>query len=128
VSSQKATVDTTVLIIKSGKPKKRHKVTVVAPVRPVDISVSASHRISQERFAENEGYVIDYRLDDVGARLAERLAEKYEPIEVGFEFGVGINTGYIREDLVASERLDDRYHAMVTGRGMLYNWLYATRF
>jgi adenine-specific DNA-methyltransferase len=47
-----------------------------------------------------------------------RLFSTFPPLELGFEFGVGINTGFIRDELVADKRLDDRYHPMVPGSGI----------
>jgi len=47
-----------------------------------------------------------------------RLCQSFDKLEDGYEFGVGINTGFIRSELVAESRLDKRYHPMVAGSGI----------
>jgi adenine-specific DNA-methyltransferase len=46
------------------------------------------------------------------------LRRDFPVVERGFEFGVGINTGYIRGELVAETQIDARYHPMVPGSGI----------
>ncbi len=60
----------------------------------------------------------DYKLSENGASIVQRLVRNFPNIEHGYEFGVGINTGYIRHELVADRRIDSRYHRMVPGSGI----------
>lgn len=113
-----ATVDTAILILKNVEPENTHRVAVVAPSVPTDISKLAPAYIRQSRFAENREHTFDYRLSDESAGILDRLFDKFPPIEEGFEFGVGINTGYIKGDLVATRRINSRYHPMVSGTGI----------
>jgi hypothetical protein len=78
----------------------------------------SGYYISQNRFAKNKEHVFDYRLTDEAAKIVQRLFADFPTIESGFEFGVGINTGFIREDLVAPKKVDGRYHPMVPGSGI----------
>lgn len=113
-----ATVDTAIVILQNVEPKKSHRVAVVAPSVPTDVTKVASQFIRQSRFRENRDQVFDYRLSDESAALLDRLFDKFAPIEDGFEFGVGINTGYIKSELIATRRINSRYHPMVSGTGI----------
>ncbi|MDP9201530.1 MAG: N-6 DNA methylase [Gemmatimonadota bacterium] len=113
-----ATVDTAIVILKNAEPKKSHRVAVVAPSVPTDITKVAPQSIRQSRFTENREHVFDYRLSDESAAILDRLFDKFPPIEEGFEFGVGINTGYIKDELIATRRINSRYHPMVSGTGI----------
>jgi hypothetical protein len=62
--------------------------------------------------------VFDWRLRPAGAAIVDRLARKFPQVEEGFEFGVGINTGYIRNLLTADRKVDKRYAHMVPGNGI----------
>jgi hypothetical protein len=114
----KATIDSTILVARCAKPAKGHKVVVQAPGEPTGLLAAEPYTIPQERFANNPGATFDYRLREEGAAIVSRLAQQFPRLDSGFDFGVGINTGYIREALTADEKVDDRYHPMVTGRGI----------
>jgi hypothetical protein len=62
--------------------------------------------------------VLDYRLSDEGSLLLERLFKTMPALDKLFEVGVGINTGFIRDELVSDSRVDQRYHPLVTGTGI----------
>ncbi len=113
-----ATVDTAVIICQRTKPKPGHTVLVQKPEQPTQLPFAPSHPIRQTRWAENHENVFDYRLSEEGAGIVKRLLQGYPPIETGFEFGVGINTGFIKKELVAKKKLDSRYHPMVAGNGI----------
>lgn len=113
-----ATVDTTILIVKKQSPSRDHRVTIRSPSIPTDLAKAASYVVPQSRFATNEGSVFDYRLSEEGGKLVARLLHEFPPIESGYEFGVGINTGFIRDELVADRRLNAKYHPMVAGDGI----------
>jgi len=46
------------------------------------------------------------------------MTEQSPTLEDGFEIGVGINTGFIRGELVVDSKLDERYHPMLPGSGI----------
>lgn len=113
-----ATVDTCILVLRKEQPRDDHEVQIVAPDFPLDLPQAAEYAVRQRRFCENSGSVFDYKLSEKSAAVAQRLLQSFPPIEHGFEFGVGINTGYIRSELVAPRRIDSRYHKMVPGSGI----------
>lgn len=113
-----ATVDTAIVILRSQKPDADHKVTIRSPREPFELPNTAAYSISQSRFQKNEGCAFDYKLSEAGGALIGRLFREFPPIETGFEFGVGINTGFIRQELVANRRVNAKYHPMVAGDGI----------
>jgi type I restriction-modification system DNA methylase subunit len=115
---EEVTIDTAVIIYRRDQPAADHKVLVSLPSRPSQLAVAAAVPVRQARWSENEGWVFDYRLSDRGASLVRRLFARFPRIERGYEFGVGINTGFIKTDLVAKKKLDRRYHPMVAGDGI----------
>jgi len=115
---RKATVDTAVLVTRKGGPGSEHRIAVQAPRTPTDLPTCALRYAKQSRFASNENQVFDHRLSEEGARVVKRLMESFPSLEHQFEMGVGINTGFIREELVADSKLDERYHPMFPGSGI----------
>ena len=114
----RATVDTSVLVVDLTDPGDGRDMTIIAPTSPPLLPKTDGYRVTQARFKKNSGLAIDYRLTDTAASVVDRLHRTFPPIENGFEFGVGINTGFIRDELVADTRLDKRYHRMVPGTGI----------
>ncbi len=115
---KKATVDTAIIVVGKDQPKEAHEVQVVVPRSPLDLSRTTAYPIRQLRFSGNPGAVFDYKLAEKAAGIVQRLLESFPPIEHGYEFGVGINTGYVRSELVSDHRVDSRYHRMVPGSGI----------
>jgi type I restriction-modification system DNA methylase subunit len=113
-----ATVDTAILIEKKGTPDDTQSVSVVTPSWPLDLPRTEAYGIRQQRFQNNSSFVFDYKLSDHDAQITQRLLANFPSIETGYEFGVGINTGYIRDELVAPRRIDSRYHRMLPGSGI----------
>lgn len=113
-----ATVDTAVVIASKGDPESGAAIAIVAPRDPREIHNQQPYHISQSRFWSNEGCVFDYRLSEAGAAIVFRLMRGFPVIENGFEFGVGINTGYIRDEIVGPTRKGPKYHPMVPGTGI----------
>ena len=113
-----ATVDTCLLVVANSTPGPDHELEIRAPATPADLPTTQAHRVPQARFSGNPGRVFDYRLDGAQAALVSRLLKSFPPLEEGFEFGVGINTGFIRDELVADHEPDERYHRLVTGSGI----------
>jgi hypothetical protein len=115
----KAAVDSTIVVVRREDGTVADAVIDVrAPVSPTQLPGTASYPIPQRRFETNPGMVFDYRLTEEGAAIVNRIFEEFPTIESGFEFGVGINTGFIKSELVAPRRLDERYHPMVPGTGI----------
>ena len=113
-----ATVDTAIFLIRKARPETAHQISVVTPKLPVDLPRTGSYPVRQQRFSTNPGFVFDYRLTEDAAGIVQRLLATYPAIERGYEFGVGINTGYIKEELTSNRRIDRRYHRMVPGTGI----------
>jgi hypothetical protein len=114
---EEATVDSAIYIIRKGSDV-NNKVNINASKEPANISFTEPYQIQQQRFLKNDSYVLDYLLNDSGYSLVSKLFKNFPKIETGFEFGVGINTGYIKAELTSNERIDDRYHPMVSGSGI----------
>lgn len=114
----KATVDTAIMIGTRTQPADNAKIVIVAPQAPEMLDTTEPYLIEQQRFFNNEGHVFDYRLDTNGASLVSKLFEKCDTLETEFEFGVGINTGFIKSELTSERRNDERYHRMVPGSGI----------
>ncbi len=113
-----ATVDTAVLVLRREAPKPSAKVAVSIPRVAADLPAAPTVQMTQKRFAQNSDYAIDCRVTDEGSALLEGFAARFEDVETYFEFGVGINTGFIRKDLVAPVQRDIRYHPMIPGDGI----------
>lgn len=115
---KKATVDTAIIVLSNNESGEGQNVEVISPSSPLDLPRAAGYQVREQRFRENPGSVFDYKLADAGASTVQRLIASFPPLEHGYEFGVGINTGYIREQLVSDRKLDARYHPMVPGSGI----------
>ncbi len=113
-----ATVDTTILIARKRSDVPGHMVRVRIPKEPRLLASTQGHEIPQSRFAANDKSNFDYKLSEEGGLLLARISKAYPSAEDRFEFGVGINTGYIREELVAPRKLNARYHPMLPGDGI----------
>jgi len=114
---EEATVDTAIYISKKGK-NGTHLTNVYLPTKPIELDKSTHYTVKQQRFKENQDYVFDLNLDNTAYLLAQRLFSSFPNIEKGFEFGVGINTEYIKSELTANNKIDNRYHPMVKGSGI----------
>lgn len=115
---QAATVDTAIFTAAKEVAPADNRIQIVAPKEPTQLNYHAPYSILQKRFAQNPDQVFDYRLTDEGATLVKRLMDTLPDIESRYEFGVGINTGYIRDELVSKRKIDSRYHPMVPGSGI----------
>ena len=114
---EEATVDSVIYILENEKYSGQ-QTDVIVPSKPIYISSTKSYKISQERFTKNEFLVFDYLLNDEEYNLVNRLLSNFPKIEKCYEFGVGINTGYIKNDLTSDLEIDSRYHPMVPGTGV----------
>jgi hypothetical protein len=113
-----AIVDTTILIMKKSASSQGHKIKIKSPEIPSKLSDTTPYYVAQERFTQNAGLVFDYKLSDTSSQIIQKMFEHFPNIETNFEFGVGINTGFIRDELVADYKIDNRYHPMVPGTGI----------
>jgi hypothetical protein len=114
---EEATVDSAIYILQKSKFN-GNKTLVTNPVSPIEVGNTPSYPIFQDRFQKNEFYVFDYLLSAIEYNIVDRLISKFPKIESSYDFGVGINTGYIKSELTAETKLDDRYHPMVPGTGV----------
>lgn len=111
-----ATVDSAIYTTKKTESKKKTK--IVVPNKPLEINETRPYFINSLRFITNEYLVFDYLLHDYEYKIVNRLITEFPKIESGFEFGVGINTGYIKSELTSESRIDGRYHPLVLGTGV----------
>ncbi|QEC48535.1 N-6 DNA methylase [Baekduia soli] len=114
----KATIDSAIIVVQKTALPANHNIEVRGPKRPTELLRTTPYPVPQVRFANNPDTVFDWRLRPEGAKIVERLLGDFPPVEEGFEFGVGINTGFIRGLLTADSKLDDRYGPMIAGDGI----------
>ena len=114
---EEATVDSAIYILQKSKFN-GEKTLVVNPQKPIDVAITPAYALKQDRFLKNEFLVFDYLLNDEEYRIVNKLISDFPKIETAYDFGVGINTGYIKEDLTADSKLDKRFHPMVPGTGV----------
>jgi hypothetical protein len=114
---EEATVDTVIVILNKHVSTK-NEIDILINYGLQQIGVLKSYKISQERFNNNSDFVFDYLVDENAHKLVKRLFDEFPLIEKGFEFGVGINTGYIKSELSSAQRINSKYHPMVAGTGI----------
>ena len=114
---EEATVDSAIYILQKAKYS-GEKTLVINPEKPIDVAITPAYTLKQDRFLKNEFLVFDYLLNDEEYNIVNKLISDFPKIETAYDFGVGINTGYIKEDLTADSKLDKRYHPMVPGTGV----------
>ncbi|OQZ06939.1 MAG: hypothetical protein B6D36_02450 [Planctomycetes bacterium UTPLA1] len=113
-----ATVDTAVIVASRHDSCETSEVSIISPESPEELPHAPRFSVPQSRFAANENHVFDYRLSPLAFEMVNRLLRDFPSIETEFEFGVGINTGYIKSELCSDHRVDSRYHRMVPGDGL----------
>jgi hypothetical protein len=115
----RASVDSCIITIrKGGRQRRSEQVAIRTPVPPTMLPAAAPYFVQQHRFRENPGKVFDYRLTDQAAEIVNRLFAQFPTIEDGFEFGVGINTGFVRGEMTADQSRGPNWHPMVAGTGI----------
>ena len=112
-----ATVDSVVYILKKVKSES-NLIEIKTPEEPKEIFNSKSKSIEQSRFLKNDGFVFDYLLEGKEYDIIDRLFKNFPLIETKYDFGVGINTGYIKEELTSEIKINEKYHPMVPGTGI----------
>lgn len=114
---EEATVDSAIYILQKANYN-GEETYIINPQKPIEVSSTPAYTIKQERFMKNEFFVFDYLLNDQEYILLNKLVSKYPKIETAYDFGVGINTGYIKGELTSETKIDKRYHPMVPGTGV----------
>jgi adenine-specific DNA-methyltransferase len=114
---EEATVDTAIFIASRNRIVE-NKISIVKAPFDNHIDPNLFYLIKQSRFSENLDFVFDLLLNDEQHSIVKRLFDLFPTIETGFEFGVGINTGYIKSELVSDTLKDERFHPMVAGTGI----------
>jgi len=114
---EEATVDSAIYILQKSKYN-GEATFVINPQKPIDVAITPAYTVKQDRFLKNEFLVFDYLLNDDEYNIVNKLISNFPKIETAYEFGVGINTGYIKDELTADSKLDERYHPMVPGTGV----------
>jgi len=114
---EEATVDSAIYILQNSKYN-GEKTLVINPQKPKDITITPAYTLKQDRFLKNEFLVFDYLLNNEEYKIVNKLITEFPKIETQYDFGVGINTGYIKNELTADTKVDERYHPMVPGTGI----------
>ncbi|MFH6967256.1 Eco57I restriction-modification methylase domain-containing protein [Flavobacterium sp. FlaQc-28] len=114
---EEATVDSVVYILKKAK-ESNNLIDVKTPSEPKEIYNTKSKTIEQSRFTNNDGFIFDYLLDGKEYALIDKLFKTFPFIDTKYDIGVGINTGYIKDELTSESKINEKYHPMVPGTGI----------
>ena len=117
-SFEEVVVDTCILNIDKELVKSDNEIQIHTPTEPRELNNTTPYKIKQERFRNNWKYIFDYKMSDDEWDIYKYLEDNYNNISSNFELGVGINTGYIKNELVSDKKLDERYNPMVKGNGI----------
>lgn len=112
-----ATVDTSIIILMNSV-NPLSEVKIIIPLFGEEIEFAKSHFVLQQRFESNNGKIFDYQFDDKSILLVNKLYSENATLDELFDTGVGINTGYIKNELVSTDKIDNRFHKLVTGSGI----------
>lgn len=112
---QEATVDTVIYLIQK---KKENKYKIRINIAETMGYGKDAFYINPDRFNENEDFRFDVFLTDYEHDLIKKVRVRNEIIEDKFDVGVGINTGYIKNELTSMTKENDKYHPMVNGKGI----------
>lgn len=117
---EEATVDTAIYTTKKRKLKEntREEVSIKIPFNNKVLNQGMRYRLPISRFYQNERYTLDIFLNNIEYEIFNKLNKNFPKLETIYDIGVGINTGYIKEELTSDFPLDDRYHPMVPGSGL----------
>ena len=112
-----ATVDSAICIFKKTN-QIIEPIQIVVPTTAENIKNAIPYSIDQDRFKKNQGFVFDYLLKEEEHELVKKLFSTFPTIETEYDFGVGINTAYIKNELVSDKKENKKYHKMVAGTGI----------
>lgn len=69
-----------------------------------------------ERFRDNDNKVMDIDLTPKRRKVVSKMEETSVKLEELSYVTVGINTGYIRDEMTSDQKEDERYHKMLNGK------------
>jgi len=115
------TVESTILILEKNSVKnERNKQNVsISICRSRDKSITeptSTYFISQSKFNETKDNNLNIYLDLKASQITKRIENNSVSLEKIAHVTVGINTGYIKNVLVADKKVDNRYHKLLSGR------------
>jgi len=113
---EEATVDTVIFLFEKGS--NQNEIKVCLPKVGIDILNNEFHYIDKNRFNNNYNNTFDCNLSDEQYDLISKIEKQFNLIEDRFDVGVGINTGYIKNELVSETKVDERFHPLVSGDGI----------
>jgi hypothetical protein len=117
----KVTIDTAIILAKKRSSMRRiasEYFDVREPSEPIMLRSSKVWTINQRRLSSTPAYAIDWRLDDVGYRLVQRLVTKLKCLQDFCELSVGINTGSMKDKMVFQTNVNNTLHPCVRGTGL----------
>jgi hypothetical protein len=82
------------------------------------INPEKSYGASLDRFRGNEGKVLDIDLTPKRRKIVSKMKENSTKLENISYVTVGINTGYIRDEMTSDQKEDERYHKMLNGKNI----------
>lgn len=115
---QEATVDTVIYLVQKKKKEQEYK-SRINIAETMGYGKDAFY-INPDRFNENEDFRFDVFLTDYEHNLIKRVRERNGTIEDKFDVGVGINTGYIKNELTSATKENETFHPMINGKGISY--------
>ena len=115
------TVESTILILKRGSVKRerdKQNVTVsICRSRGTPLTEPTStYFIPQSKFNEAKDNNFNIYLDPKTSQITKKIEELSVHVEKIAYATVGINTGYIKNVLVADKKVDNRYHKLLSGK------------
>ncbi|VVB59468.1 N-6 DNA Methylase [uncultured archaeon] len=114
------TIESTILILQKNMTKERdtNKLKVsICRSRSVPLSQpSEKYQICQDSFVDSRDNMFNINLSPDISQIANKIEMDSTPLEKIAYVTVGINTGYIKSALVSHEKIDERYHKLLSGR------------
>lgn len=117
----KVTIDTAILIAEKRRRSARTGVELIEvrePANPMDLLSTPHWHIDQSRLKETPAFAIDWRLDKEGYALVQKLLGRHGSLQDYCDLSVGINTGSMRDKMIADRKIDDTYHPCIGGKGL----------
>ena len=117
----KVTIDTAILLAskrESLRSTSSEYFQVKEPAEPILLRHSNSWAINQRRLSRTPAYAIDWRLNDVGYSLVQRLVKHFNCLQDFCELSVGINTGSMRGQMISQTKIGPSFHPCVRGTGL----------
>ena len=113
------TIDTVILrAAKRGRGIKSGHIQVKEPELPALVASAPVHYVTQSRFSTSPSRAFEWRLDDVLFEIVNNIFNRYPSLESKYEISVGINTGYIKSEMISETRTNSKFHPCVPGTGI----------